>query len=42
MKSNPGIEMEPADSAELVLPPDASLAVVADQIVAQARTDVSR
>lgn len=39
MNSNTGIEMEPVRPAELVLPPDASLAVAADQLVAQARTD---
>jgi len=36
---NAGIEIEAAAPAELVLPPDASLALVADQLVAQARTD---
>jgi len=39
MKSNPNAEFEPAVSAELVLPPDASLALVADQLVAQAQSD---
>jgi len=39
MKSNQGTEIEPAVSAELMLPPDASLALVADQLVAQAQSD---
>jgi len=39
MNSNAGTEQESAAPAELVLPPDASLALVADQLVAQARTD---
>jgi putative transposase len=39
MNSNAGTEIEPARPAELVLPLDASLAMVADQLVAQARTD---
>jgi len=39
MNSNVGTEIEPAAPAELVLPPDASLGLVADQLVAQARTD---
>ncbi len=37
MNTNSG--NEPAVSAELVLPPDASLALVADQLVAQAQSD---
>jgi len=39
MNTNSGNEVESAVSAELVLPPDASLALVADQLVAQAQTD---
>ena len=39
MNSNTGTEIVPATPAELVLPPDASLALVADQLVEQARTD---
>ena len=39
MNTNSGSEIEPAVSAELVLPPDASLALVADQLVAQAQSD---
>jgi len=39
MKANTNTEMEPAMSAELVLPPDATLAMVADQLVAQAQSD---
>ena len=39
MNLHAGVEVEPARPAALELPPDASLAMVADQLAAQTRTD---